>query len=585
MTDLVELEILNSRLQAIAEEAQFTLERSAHSPSIREGADCSTGLFDSAGNMVAQATAIPVHLGSLEAAVAGLLAHFPVASMSDGDVYIMNDPYSGGQHYPDIIMLTPVMFDRAVVALHCSLGHHQDIGGIAPGGNPTNATETFQEGLCIPPVKLFDRGVLNTAIRSILRGNVRIPDVVWGDVEAQIAAAHVASRRLLHLLDVIGPSAFQHGVTELQDMSEELTRRVIAAIPDGTYRFDDYLDNDGVELDKLVRIEVAVTVSGSDVFVDFTGTDPQVRGPINAVPSVALSAVRYVLRCVTGADVPHNSGCFRMIDISIPEGTLLNPIAPAAVSCRAVTLRRVVDAMIGALAQALPDVVPAASSGHPFSQRLGGRGSTGGAWVTSVIGTGGMGARPGLDGIDAIQTDASNSQNIPIEYLETYLPFHVLEFGLRPDSCGAGEYRGGLGLVMKYRILEDGVILTHRGERFFTRPWGLCGGRPAQSSEAYVRRADGTMEKILSKGIFTLRRMDEVEVLSAGGGGRGDPFRRDPHAVERDVRQGKVTAESARSIYGVEIIPETGAVDPAATSSLRSNASAAHVPSVADVAR
>lgn len=568
--DVISLEVLNNRLQAIAEEAQFTLEHSAHSPSIREGADCSAGLFDSQGRMISQATAIPVHLGSLEPAVQGLLRTFPSHELQPGDICIMNDPYAGGQHYPDIIMLAPIFFAGQLVALHCNLGHHQDIGGVTPGGNPTNTTETFQEGLCLPPVKLYDAGILNLAIKQILMANVRIPDTVWGDVQAQIAASHVAAGRIAALVESLGVEHFEAGIKQLQDLSERMTRQAIERIPDGVYSFHDFLDNDGIDLDRLVRIDIKLTVSGSDLVADFSGTDRQCRGPFNAVPSVALSAVCYVVRCVTGSDIPNNSGCFRMIAMVIPSGTVLNPISPAPVSCRAVTLRRVVDTVMGAMAQALPAVVPAASNGHPFSQRLGGsKGRTGRRWVTSIIGTGGMGARPAKDGVDAIQTDASNSQNIPVEFLETYFPIRVLEYSLRADSGGPGEYRGGLGLIMRYEILAEPVVLTNRGERYFSQPWGLYGGMPGASSVASIRRAGGEVEPIRSKGVFSLAMNDVVEVFSSGGGGYGDPIRRDPSRVAQDLREGKVSFAVARDSYGVAVEEGTFRVLGTATADLR----------------
>jgi N-methylhydantoinase B len=572
--DVIDLEVLNNRLQAIAEEAQFTLEHSAHSPSVREGADCSAGLFDADGRMISQATAIPVHLGSLEPAVQGLLRAFPPDRLEAGDICIMNDPYAGGQHYPDIIMLAPIMHGGQLVAMHCNLGHHQDIGGVTPGGNPTNATETYQEGLCVPPVKLYDRGVLNEAVKHILMANVRIPDTVWGDVQAQIAACHVAAERVNALIDAVGAENFRSGAKQLQDLSERMTRQALDAVPDGVYSFHDFLDNDGIDLDRLVRIQVTVTVHGSNLTADFTGTDTQCKGPFNSVPPVALSAVCYVVRCIAGPDIPNNSGCFRMIKLSIPEGTVLNPISPAPVSCRAVTLRRVVDAVMGAMAQALPDIVPAASNGHPFSQRLGGQRVGGGAWVTSIIGTGGMGARPTKDGVDAIQTDASNSQNIPIEFLETYLPMRVLEYSLRPDSGGPGLHRGGLGLIMRYQLLSEPVVLTNRGERYFTQPWGLYGGMPGASSAADIRRTTGDVEPIPSKGVFSLGRDDVVDVFSAGGGGHGDPVRRPPHLVAEDVRLRKVSAVAAREAYGVAVDETTFAVLVEETADLRSKLAA-----------
>ncbi len=554
MIDVVTLEVFNNRLSAIAEEMQFTLERSAHSPSIREGADCSAGIFDDAGNVISQATALPVHLGSLGPAIQGMLKAFPASRMVEGDVYIMNDPYAGGQHFPDIILLRPVMHEGKVAALVCNLGHHQDIGGAAPGGNATNTTEIYQEGLRLPPVKLYDAGTLVPAVEAILRANVRIPDIVWGDLVAQTAAAAVGQRRVSDLIRNMGVARFHAAVSQLQDTAERMSRKVIDAIPDGTYSFHDFLDNDGIDLERRVKVAATLTIRGSDVHVDFTGSDPQVRGPFNAVPSVTLSAVRYVVRCVTGDDIPNNEGCYRMITINVPEGTLLNPRSPASISCRAVTARRVVDCVMGAFAQVLPNVVPAASHGHSFSQRIGGIDPvTRGMWVTSITGTGGMGARPSKDGIEAIQTDASNARNIPVEYFENYMPLQILEYGLRQDSGGPGRHRGGMGLVWKCRLTRGEAVLSNRGERHYSQPWGLYGGMPGASSQYVLVRTDGTRQNIPSKGVFTMSAGDELHVFSAGGGGHGDPLLRDPDIVLKDVLQAKVSRESATDDYGVAI--------------------------------
>ncbi|MBI3937676.1 MAG: hydantoinase B/oxoprolinase family protein [Betaproteobacteria bacterium] len=570
MIDVVTLEVFNNRLKAIAEEMQFTLERSAHSPSIREGADCSAGIFDRDGNLISQATALPVHLGSLGPAIEGMVKAFPVAGMKECDVYIMNDPYAGGQHFPDIIMLVPVVHEGRVVALVCNLGHHQDIGGAAPGGNATNTTEIYQEGLRLPPLKLYDAGVPNIAVEAILRANVRIPDIVWGDLVAQTAAAFVGRQRVRALWQEMGGGKFDEAVRSLQDVAERMSRRVIERIPDGAYSFEDYLDNDGIELGRRVRIRARVSVKGSDVHVDFTGTDSQVRGPFNAVPSVTLSAVRYVVRCITGDDIPNNEGAYRMVSIHVPEGTLLNPRAPASISCRAVTARRVVDCVMGAFAQVLPDVVPAASHGHSFSQRIGGIDPESGAmWVTSVTGTGGMGARPAKDGVEAIQTDASNARNIPVEFFENYMPLQILEYGLRADSGGPGRHRGGLGLVWRCKLTRGEAVLSNRGERHYTQPWGLYGGMPGASSRYVLVRRDGTRELIPSKGVFTMSAGDELHVHSCGGGGHGDPLDRDPAFVLDDAKRGKVSFESAREHYGVAIDPATWSVQREETEKLR----------------
>jgi N-methylhydantoinase B len=444
--DPITLEVLRHRLDAIADNMETTLIRVAASPSVKEASDCSVALFDVTGNTVAQGLAIPVHLGSLSPAVAAMIAKFPPQSLDDGDMLIMNDPYGGGQHNPDIIVAVPVFFRGEAVALAVALAHHQDVGGRTPGSNPTDATDVFEEGLCIPPLKLVERGQLSEPVEALIRANVRRPDLLFGDLTAQMACGRSAAKELVALFDAYGREVMLGAMAELLDRAESYTRKLIAQIPDGIYRFTDWLDNDGLDLDRRINITVAVTISGSDVHVDFAGTSPQVRGPFNAVPSCALSAVRYCVRAVTDPDLPNNEGCYRMIRLTIPERSLLNPKRPAPVNNRAPTLRRVVDTVMGALAQAMPGRVPACNNGHPLVARIGGiDDDTGKLFIVSESGTGGMGARPSKDGVDCIHTDTSNSMNVPIESAELAAPLRIHYVRIRRDSGGVGRFRGGCG--------------------------------------------------------------------------------------------------------------------------------------------
>ena len=327
-------------------------------------------------------------------AVKSMLATFPADSLAEGDVVIMNDPYTGGQHNPDVICIVPVVYQGETVALAVSLAHHQDVGGRTPGSNPTDATDVFEEGLCIPPIKLYEAGSRSSVVEAFIRHNVRYPDLMFGDLGAQVACGRTAAAELIALLGKYGRDVIIRAMAELLDRAEMQTRKHIESIPDGTYRFTDWLDNDGVDLDRQIAITAAVTVEGSDVFVDFSGTSPQVRGPLNAVPACALSAVRYVIKVITDPDIPNNEGCYRMIRLNIPERSVLNPQRPAAVNCRAVTLRRVVDTVLGAFAQALPDRIPAANNGHPLVGHFGGIFEDDGRpFIVTEAGTGGMGAR------------------------------------------------------------------------------------------------------------------------------------------------------------------------------------------------
>ena len=362
--DPITVEVVRYKLDGIANEMQSTLLRSSFSPIVKEGLDASASLFTADGTTLSQSCSIPIHLATLIPAVAQVLETYPVDDMRDGDIYILNDPYTGGTHLPDIAVIAPVFHRGTVIALSGAMTHHQDVGGMSAGSVPTNATEIFQEGLRIPPLKLRDGGIFNDTLVKMIRQNVRIPDTVMGDLNAQVAACQGAGRRLAELADGYGHNQLASIFDELLQRSEIMTRKALRAIPEGTYRFVDYLDNDGIELDKPIRIEVAVTVKGGDIEFDFEGTSPQVKGPLNCVPSGSLAAACFAVRALTDPTIPTNGGCFRPIKLRLPKGTIVNPQEPAAVNARTSTIKRITGCMIGALAQILPERVPAASAGE-----------------------------------------------------------------------------------------------------------------------------------------------------------------------------------------------------------------------------
>ena len=359
-------------------------------------------------------------------------------------------------------------------------------------------------------------------------------------------------------------------IEELFTRAETLTRRQIEAIPDGTYTFSDYLDNDGIELDQLVRIAVAVTVRGSSMTFDFSGTSPQVRGPFNSVPASTLSAVYYAVRAISDPTIPNNGGCFRALEAILPPGSLVNPRPPAPVSCRTATIKRIADTILGALVKALPGRMPAANSGTLLVMAFGGTApETGRPFVASELAAGGMGARPRKDGIDVIETDVSNCMNIPVEALELNFPLRIRRAGLWPDSAGAGRFRGGLGLEKVFEATTTDLTVSHRGERFSTAPWGLFGGRPARNGRAFVVRKDGSREEVRSKQMLTLRPGDQLWEYVAGGAGYGDPLERDPDLVLADVLDRKVSPEVAKADYGVVLLSSGTAMDYDATQACR----------------
>jgi N-methylhydantoinase B len=464
----------------------------------------------------------------------------------------------------------PVVADGRVVALACTMCHHQDVGGRTPGSVPTDATELYQEGVIIPPTRLFRAGELDENLLGLLARNVRLPDVFTGDLMAQVAAGRLGGFRLRELFAVHGTVLVLDYIEELLTRAERLTRRQIEAIPDGEYRFEDYLDNDGVELERRVKIAVAVRVSGSAMTFDFTGTDPQVRGPFNSVPASTLSAVYYAIRAISDPSIPNNGGCFRAVDAILPEGTVVNPRPPAPVSCRTATIKRISDTILGALVRALPHRMPAASSGTLLVMAFGGRDpETGRPFVASELAAGGMGARPGKDGIDAIETDVSNCMNIPVESVEMGFPLRIVRARLWTDSGGAGQYRGGLGLEKVFEATTTDVMVSHRGERFASAPWGLHGGEPGRSARAFILRRDGRHEALPSKKMIVLHPGDQLWEYIAGGAGYGDPLERAPELVLADVLDGKVSLESARDRYGVLLAPEGDAVDERSTKERR----------------
>nr|ARR75631.1 5-oxoprolinase [uncultured bacterium] len=472
------------------------------------------------------------------------------------------DPYDGGTHLPDITVAVPVVADGRTVALSCTMCHHQDVGGRTPGSVPTDATELYQEGVIIPPTQLFRAGVLDENLLALLCRNVRIPEGFTGDLMAQVAAGRLGGLRLGELFTRYGTDVVLGYIDELFTRAEILTRRQIEAIPDGTYTFTDYLDNDGIDLDQPVKLAVAVTVRGSSLIFDFTGTSAQVRGPFNSVPASTLSAVYYAVRAISDPTIPNNGGCFRALEAILPSGSLVNPRPPAPVSCRTATIKRIADTILGALVKALPDRMPAANSGTLLVMAFGGADpETGRLFVASELAAGGMGARPQKDGIDCIETDVSNCMNIPVEALEMNFPLRIRRTGLWTDSTGAGKFRGGLGLEKVFEATTTAVTVSHRGERFSTAPWGLFGGQPARYGQAFVVRKNGNREAVASKQMLTLQPGDQLWEYIAGGAGYGDPLERDPELVLADVRDRKVSPELAKADYGVVLLANDMAVD------------------------
>jgi N-methylhydantoinase B len=541
--DPITVEVVRHKLEGIANEMQQTLLRSSFSPIVKEGLDASSSLFTVRGETLAQATAIPIHLATLIPIIKKMLEVFPLTTMKPGDVYCMNDPYLGGTHLPDVALVQPVFFNDRPIAISATMTHHQDMGGMSPGSIPTNATEIFQEGLRLPPLKFRDAGRYNETLVAIIRQNVRIPDAVMGDLNAQFAACNVGARRIAELAGELGDNHALAIFDELLDRSEVLTRAALRTIPSGTYRHVDFSDNDGIDLDRPIRFEVAVTVKDGEIHCDFTGSSPQVRGPFNCVPSGSLAAACYAVRAVTDPAIPTNAGCFRPITLELPVGSVVNPTEPAPVNSRTATIKRITGCILGALKEVLPERVPADSSGELVVLAFGGH-QNGQPYVTGELIAGGSGAGPHSDGVDVIETDVTNCMNLPVEAMEMDTPIRVHQVALRQDSGGAGRHRGGLGLVKEYEILDGEVAFTYRGERHFFAPQGAQGGGEGAKAHATIKRVDGGEEVIPSKMMTTLRRGDRVIIQTAGGGGNGPARARDPGAIDIDIADGKVSARN-----------------------------------------
>lgn len=540
--DPITLEVVRNRLDGIANEMQSTLLRSSFSPIVKEGLDASASLFTMNGETLAQATAIPIHLATLIPVVKTMLSTFPPPTMREGDIYIMNDPYHGGTHLPDIALVMPIFHDGRPVAISAAMTHHQDVGGMSPGSVPTVATEIYQEGVRIPPLKLHDAGEPNRTLLDLLTLNVRIPESFIGDLNAQIAACTIGARRVSALAEKHGANELPAMMEALLARSETLMRAGIARIPDGTYHYVDYLDNDGIDLDTPVRIEVAATVAGEEVSIDFEGTSGQVRGPFNCVPSGSYAAAYFALHALTDANIPSNGGCFRPVSLTLPEGSLVNPVEPAPVNSRTSTIKRIAGTIIGALRQANPDEAPADAAGELLVLAFGGARTDGSRYVVGELIASGSGASRGKDGVDVIETDGSNCMNLPVEALEMDIPVRVHRSELRADSGGQGQFRGGLGITREYEVLSGEVRFTHRGERHTYPAQGANGGHPGAKGYSEIQRTDGTVDVVDSKMLTTLFPGDRVLVNTAGGGGWGEPSDRASTDAAADAANGKISA-------------------------------------------
>lgn len=546
---LVRFETLRIQLQGLADEVALRFARSSFSPIIRDYLDFSTAVCTADGRMIAQGFSLPLHLGAIPRAMTTALEAFP-DGLAEGDLLVFNDPFAGGMHLPDIFMIAPAWVGERLVGYVVIVAHHADIGGRVPGGSGADSREIFEEGLRLPPVLLRRRGELDQQLASIIRTNVRLPEMVWSDLEAQVAGCTTGTEGLARLIGEHGLEAFRIHADELLDYSRRRVQAVLADWPAGTFEFEDYEDHDGLT-DQRVPIHVRATVGDGRIVFDFTGSAPQVPGAINATLSFTESACYAAVRALCQEDIPVNAGFFDAIEVRAPAGSIVNASFPAAVAARGVIGYRIIETIFGALAEALPDRVPAAGDGGISGIRLGGRYADGTRFQVNDIMCGAWGARPGLDGLEGVATMAANVANRSIEGSERDDPVRIHAYEFVQDSAGPGRWRGGTSLRRVLEFLEDDAVLQIRTHRNPTPPYGLSGGRSGSPSATFLTR-DGRKEALPAKITLPVRRGDVVEHVTASGGGIGDPLQRARSAVLADVTSGKVSLKRARAVYGLD---------------------------------
>jgi N-methylhydantoinase B len=573
--DPITFAVIKSGLDTIVDDMAYAVMRTARSPIVRDVLDFSTTLCDRFGRILAQAKTVALHLGAVPDAISVIMERFASAA-EPGDVFILNDPYDGGMHLPDIFMFKPIFYEDRLEAFAIVIAHHCDVGGRVPGSNASDSTEIFQEGLRIPPLKLYQRGRPNETLLSMIRKNVRVPDLVIGDLEAQYATCNIGEREFLHLVERYGRETLGRYFDDLIDYGERLTRKAISAWPDGEFEFTDFIDGDGFSSDPI-PLRCKIVVAGDHLHVDFFGSSPQVRGAINSTLSFTKSATYLTIRCVLDQEIPNNAGIYRCITVSAPEGSILNPVFPAPVAARALTGYRVVDAVMGALAQIAPDRVVAAGEGGNTVVVFGGyHKKTRAPFILVDMINGAWGGRSNKDGIEGVTNPSQNMSNLPIETLEARYPLLMEEYSLRQDSCGPGKYRGGLGLVRQYRLLAEEAVLQIRADRRDHAPYGLFGGGSG-SPARNILNPNSMPEELPAKVTRDVGAGVVLRHEQAGAGGYGDPLERDLDLIRADIESEKISPRFAREHHGIAFCGNSTEIDIVATERLRRDLCSARV--------
>jgi N-methylhydantoinase B len=572
--DPIAFELFKNALFSIADEMALTIFRTAYSGVLKDVMDYSTAFCDADGQTVAQGLTQPAHLFSFPEALAGTLRRYG-DRLRPGDIYILNDPFEGGMHLPDVFILKPIFDPRGGerLAWAATICHQTDVGGRVPGSNAADSTEIFQEGLRIPPLPLYEAGRRNETLFALIEKNVRVPVRVFGDLRSQLAACHVAEAAFLRLVERHGAATVQAYMAELIDYAERLTRAALRELPDGEWRFEDWIDDDGIDRDRPIPLRVALRKSGDRLVADWTGTSPQVKGAINNSLSFTKAATYTCLKAVLPLEIPSNAGFYRPVEVIAPPGTIANAVPPAATAARALTGFRMVDCVFGALAQMLPDRVPAAAEGGNTGISVGGYYPDRTPFIHVEFFCCAWGGRPWADGVDGTAHLFGNISLQPAEVCEVESPLELLAVELVPDSGGPGRFRGGTAMRRVYRFTEAEGTLQIRSDRRAFKPYGLYGGQPGRPSTT-VFDPEGEAVVLPAKITRPIRQGNVVRHDMPGAGGWGDPLTRDAARVLRDVRNGLVSLAGARDDYGVVVDPATWTVDAAATEARRAELAA-----------
>jgi N-methylhydantoinase B len=568
--DLVTREVLKNALVNITREMGAIMERTSYSSILNEGKDYSCAIFDANGDLSAEAEFVLVHLACMHFSIKACVEYFGKENFKPGDIVLHNDPYLGGSHLPDVNMIRPIFVDGKLVAFVANRAHYPDMGGLAPGSFAGEAEEIFHEGIVIPPLRLYRNDELDEQLLRFFAANVRAPKRIYADAAAQVASLRIGEDRLLRLMERYGVDTVVEGIAYLMDYGEEMMRSRIQRVPNGVYRYFDYMDDAGEDSDP-VRIVLALTVKDDELIFDYTGTDPQVLCPINSPMAVTYSASYGAAKCILAPDTPLNAGMYRPMKVIAPEGCLLNPTYPHPVAAgNTNTSQRVFGVVMGALAQVVPHLVEAGEYGANSDIGLGGHNlRTGDPFVLYMMPVGGLGARPNKDGNSAVINYMGNCSSQPAEVWEAMHPFRVNRWEFRQDSAGAGRWQGGFGYDLEYQAVEQVSMLSIFTERAKVPPFGLFEGMPGDYSRYELKVADHVRHIDTKVSRLNFPDGATFTIHTAGGGGYGHPYKREPERVLDDYVDGLISREKALDVYGVAIT-EDGHLDLEATQEQRS---------------